>query len=224
MKHANRRTGFTLIELLVVIAIISLLMAILLPTLGKSKAVARQLVCRSNLRQIYYGGHAYAMENKGFAPDKITTGNWIYRRAPGLKDDRDPRSLEESFGLAAILDRNDHIPGNSDVWICPAYDNDFAQYENTYAFSIANALSDNKLMDYAARQPKAMWVWDNYSSYPGAPGFRGPFRGYNIASDQRTYPHLEAVASKNKDKLYLGTNALYYDGHADYRWTVQGNN
>ncbi|MBC8218924.1 MAG: type II secretion system protein [Planctomycetes bacterium] len=43
--------GFTLIEVLVVIAVIALLMAILLPVLGRVKRQAKAVVCQSNLHQ-----------------------------------------------------------------------------------------------------------------------------------------------------------------------------
>ncbi|UCC99559.1 MAG: prepilin-type N-terminal cleavage/methylation domain-containing protein, partial [Phycisphaerales bacterium] len=47
----NRRDGFTLIELLVVIAIVALLLAILLPALGRVREQTKRVVCSSQLKQ-----------------------------------------------------------------------------------------------------------------------------------------------------------------------------
>jgi prepilin-type N-terminal cleavage/methylation domain-containing protein/prepilin-type processing-associated H-X9-DG protein len=65
--------GFTLIELLVVIAIISLLVSILLPSLQNAKELARQALCKTNLRQIALGGLFYAEDFDDTLPPAYTT-------------------------------------------------------------------------------------------------------------------------------------------------------
>lgn len=63
-----RRTtgGFTLIELLVVVAVITVLMAILLPSLMKARAYAKQAACLSNLRQLGTAMLANAQEHQNY--------------------------------------------------------------------------------------------------------------------------------------------------------------
>jgi prepilin-type N-terminal cleavage/methylation domain-containing protein len=64
-----KREGFTLIELLVVIAIISILMAILMPALQRVKEQAREMTCKSNLRQYGIAQSLYLDENDYLYPD-----------------------------------------------------------------------------------------------------------------------------------------------------------
>ena len=59
---ARRYHGFTLVELLVVIAIISVLAALLLPTMEQAIEQSRRIVCANNLRQIYACGSLYAID------------------------------------------------------------------------------------------------------------------------------------------------------------------
>ena len=74
----TRRTrAFTLIELLVVIAIIALLMAIIMPSLQKAKESAREVTCRSNLKNVGLGLVMQLQEND-FKPISNDTTNGFY--------------------------------------------------------------------------------------------------------------------------------------------------
>jgi len=64
----TRPRGFTLIELLVVIAVIAILIAILLPALGKAREVAKNGKCLSNTRQMGLALTLYAQDNKSWYP------------------------------------------------------------------------------------------------------------------------------------------------------------
>lgn len=76
------RLGFTLIELLVMISIITLLTAVLLPSLGSARARAKEVVCKSRLRQWGVAFSCYAANHRSYWP-----------HCDGL--DRGPRPLTE---------------------------------------------------------------------------------------------------------------------------------
>ncbi len=61
-----KRSGFTLVELLVVIAIISLLIAIIAPTLGAAKDLARSSYCMTTLNALNKSSLVYTDQNRGF--------------------------------------------------------------------------------------------------------------------------------------------------------------
>lgn len=71
---------FTLIELLVVIAILSILLTLLLPSMGKARESSKIAVCMSNQKQIYTGLQAYMVENNGRLPvlddDNAAKNTW----------------------------------------------------------------------------------------------------------------------------------------------------
>jgi prepilin-type N-terminal cleavage/methylation domain-containing protein len=70
----RRAKGFTLIELLVVISIIALLIAILLPALGRARTHALRVEDASNQRQWIIASVTWATDHKGLLP--LGPSNW----------------------------------------------------------------------------------------------------------------------------------------------------
>lgn len=69
MAYAGKsRRGFTLIELLVVVSIISLLVSMLLPTLGQARRHSRKVLCLTRLGGQVRALYMYAGANRGRLP------------------------------------------------------------------------------------------------------------------------------------------------------------
>lgn len=74
--------AFTLIELLVVISIISLLIAILLPSLAAARRRAQEIQCASNLRSVQTANLLYAQDNDDLLVPNFATGQASYPAGP----------------------------------------------------------------------------------------------------------------------------------------------
>ena len=115
MDWKTRIEGFTLIELLVVIAIIALLLAILLPAMGRAREQARATRCLSNLKQIGLAMHAYAGDYNYLLPRaELRPGVAVYT---GI-DMRWPVLFMPYVG--GLSDKFDHYY-ELKIYDCPSY-------------------------------------------------------------------------------------------------------
>jgi len=119
--------AFTLVELLVVMSIISLLFGLLMPAFSRVRAVAKQTVCQSQLRQWGLAFEIYAAENDNFYPHIDGRD-----RTDELAANPDPEDIADwYFGWVDVLpplmgekpwrDYNYwHKPGVDTVFQCPS--------------------------------------------------------------------------------------------------------
>ncbi|MBW8039043.1 MAG: DUF1559 domain-containing protein [Planctomycetes bacterium] len=109
--------GFTLVELLVVIAVIAVLLALLVPSLRMARAVARRVVCQSNLRQIALAWNAYLDDNEGAFYQGLNA-NLLYGGWKGTFTMMgDPnRPLNSYFSLPSIEENEN----DAKIFRCPA--------------------------------------------------------------------------------------------------------
>lgn len=73
-RRRGRHAGFTLIELLLVIAILAILAGMLLPTLARAKAKAKEVHCLSNMRQLSLGVMLYVEDHDETFPPATDFG------------------------------------------------------------------------------------------------------------------------------------------------------
>ena len=118
----GRRRGFTLTELLLVVGILAVLVAILLPAIGKVRESARRAVCLSHIRQLTAATLLYAGDNDRTLPEAAGANSWqspLSPRGSGLaawqRHPIWPTYVLPSIG--ALLEK--YLGSDASVWRCP---------------------------------------------------------------------------------------------------------
>ncbi len=97
-RRQHGQYGFTLIELLVVIAIIAILAAMLLPTLGRARELARGSQCMNNLKQIQTFALYYTNDNQAYFPQSLKPGTWSCNSSQWNNPSTSLTFLQEQLG------------------------------------------------------------------------------------------------------------------------------
>ena len=202
--------GFTLIELLVVLAIITLLVGILLPALGKARATAKDITCKSNLRQTYLAQSLYEQDH-----GRLTTV-WA-TNSPTVRSDLAP--------YLAASDKQLQAPDA--VLQCPSLGEEDirAAFDNPAATSRPASIGINSAAHFPQwdflldRVPRTSWIIvlaeqavEPYEKTQSADG---------ISADTTTHPaHWERDTAYDPARAYrhgshAGHNTTMADGHTE---------
>ena len=171
------RPAFTLVELLVVIGIIALLIGILLPSLNRARAAAKQTVCASNMRQLGVGLTFFANDNNGELPLTQHGGTlpeqaWVFTLMPYLDDVHAIRLCPEHPDGNATLAQNGTtfvfneyvaIPFVNAVGVTLEDFTKFSRLRDTPSVPLLFELSDEELAASAVAPP-GPWYFDHTHS------------------------------------------------------------
>jgi len=187
VRRGSGRSRFTLIELLMVVLVFMILISMLLPSLRRARAYAREVSCMSNLRQIAIGYKSYQVDNKNSMPYVVSPNSGSVGYFSYLDD----------FTPIYPYERN-----TSRVFKCPSTNTPFPSYTDLC----------NRIL--ASNQPSIDYLcgFDNVTDIELRNSQRNNGNGNNPYSFDPSNPTaLHNVLVPKTYNYFSGTNGYYYD-------------
>ncbi|MEX2671457.1 MAG: type II secretion system protein [Phycisphaeraceae bacterium] len=222
----RRIVGFTLIELLVVVGIIALLMAILLPALGRARQEALKVSCASNLRQwgsslaIWANDHNNRFPLNGGSPDGL------YRTEPPYWNGEYHEFVADYLtGFDAEAIRS----GENNILTCPTEQNE-RNHTNQPDLSDPQDQTHLTLGYYTLPNrnspPGNITTWDGTRPWVTKITYDGAFSKAPLMSDvlqafngefiYNDVPSANHMRGSGETDTFAGANFLFEDGSV--RW------
>jgi len=200
----GRRRAFTLVELLVVVTIIGILIALLLPALGSALALARNLECQSNLKQIALATLSYATDNKGtILPARILDANGLYWLWCNILVQQQYVTAENTAGLAA------GVPGKErSIFRCPDDTGQQSLTSPTYPDDPAAQGWDRA--GNSTFRTDCSYYWNSYFGTDVTKLERFPSLAVDKITTGPKYHDLSEI--KKRSSLAMVMDGIFYDG------------
>ncbi len=189
-----RARAFSLVDVLVTLAVISVLIGLLLPTLSGVRETTRQVVCRSNVRQIGFGIILFADDRQQSLPPSEYVRNHQPHRTTQVRRE----NTQLPWDGLGYLYSEDYLPA-AGVFYCPSHtgSNPLSAYAQRWALTAAEAY------------PSQLDIITNFQ-YRGTPPMTG--------AGPRPRAALVTDALTNRDDFNhsVGANVLRADFSANW--------
>lgn len=206
-------SGFTLVELLVVISIMSMMMSILLPSLGKAREAGKRVDCFSNMRQLMFAWNFYSMDNEDKVPSPGTFWNdsrvdyfWV-ADGPAWPSN-DVGNTEQAVEGGVLWSYTEETLG---VYECKTDKSLFLRdysISGTINWSLDNIKSPSRRMVFV--DASSSWKWIHNSYFP-INCCKKPFKWYSWDDPH----HRQQITARHSG----GCNMSFADFHCEYfRW------
>jgi prepilin-type N-terminal cleavage/methylation domain-containing protein len=233
-RQKMKKRGFTLVELLVVIAIIAMLLAILMPALGKVRQLAQRIMCSTNLSGIGKAMLTYSSDDKYESfPISGSAGSYWDRGPAGgggtvSWDWREPKAFPETTGTQSRITISSclyllvkYADVSPDQFVCSGSDQKKFELRLYDMTGIASAPTNVTLTDVWDMGKKASPGGEittgvrakGHNSYsyelPSPIGTTTALKSYVHPVSATTNPAKALMADRNPFWEY-GSNAKYY--------------